>query len=126
MIVLSFGQPGAGKTTLAIELITKLCLEGIPFLKFIWVDGDRWRLITKNTDYSRQGRMLNLKTAFDMDIYLEKENYIPVLSFISPYQKVRTQVNEQKLCECSKGIYSQEIKCVDRGRQFIHGILLLI
>jgi len=88
MIILLFGQPASGKTTLANELLTNqsphLRLENI-----INIDGDKWRAITKNKDYSKEGRFRNLKGAFDMALYLEKEGYTPILSFVTPYQELR-------------------------------------
>lgn len=82
MIILLFGQPASGKSTLANELIKRLESS-------INIDGDKWREITKNKDYSKEGRQRNLKGAFDMALYLEKEGYLPVVSFVTPYQELR-------------------------------------
>ena len=67
----------------------------------IQIDGDKWRDITKNKDYSREGRNRNLKGAFDMAIYLEREGYIPILSFVTPYEEYRKYLaeNSNKLIE---------------------------
>jgi len=82
MIILLFGQPASGKTTLANELVKRLETS-------INIDGDKWREITKNKDYSKEGRLKNLKGAFDMALYLEKDGYLPILSFVTPYQELR-------------------------------------
>lgn len=84
MIVLFFGQPASGKTTLAQAYIKETIS-----CKYVHIDGDKWRDITKNKDYSKEGRMRNLKGAFDMAIYLEKEGFTPILSFVTPYQELR-------------------------------------
>ena len=77
MIVLLFGQPASGKTTLA---------DKFEYNNQIRIDGDRWRDITQNKDYSKEGRLKNLKGAFDMALYLEKEGFLPILSVVTPYE----------------------------------------
>ena len=94
MIILFFGQPGSGKTTLASELTRAFSTEFIHRQKTKWIDGDQWREITKNKDYSREGRMLNLRGAFDLAIKLEKEDYLVILSFVAPYQQLRNYLKE--------------------------------
>lgn len=84
MILLFFGQPASGKTTLADILANNMIDR-----RLIRIDGDKWRDITKNKDYSKEGRLRNLKGAFDMALYLEKEGYTVVLSFVTPYQELR-------------------------------------
>tara|TARA_R110000868_G_scaffold383654_2_gene650920 strand:+ start:767 stop:1264 length:498 start_codon:yes stop_codon:yes gene_type:complete len=101
MIILFYGQPAAGKTTLADELYSRLStaiynlystltnpIELTEF-KFIRIDGDKWRDVTNNKDYSKEGRNLNLKGAFNMALYLENEGFIPILSFVTPYDELR-------------------------------------
>ena len=87
MIILLFGQPASGKTTLANALYEELWDKSI--FSLIRIDGDRWRDVTQNKDYSKEGRMRNLKGAFDMALYLEKEDYIPLVSFVTPYNELR-------------------------------------
>jgi adenylylsulfate kinase len=120
MIVLFLGQPASGKTTLAnayTKYITKdLFSKGEIYqgdaMKFVKIDGDRWRDITQNKDYSKEGRLRNLKGAFDMALYLEKEGYTPILSFVTPYEELRQhlQNNAQKFVQ----IYLEYNE--DRGR----------
>jgi adenylylsulfate kinase-like enzyme len=85
MIILIFGQPASGKTTISDALYKRMDSDVT-----IRIDGDKWREVTANTDYSREGRIANLKGAFDMAIYLEKEGYIPILSFVAPYRLLRS------------------------------------
>jgi adenylylsulfate kinase-like enzyme len=84
MIVVLFGQPNCGKTTLATELSKHLADSEV-------IDGDRFRELFKNTDYSKEGRMTNLKKACDIAFYLHqnklKSNII--LSMVFPYVEVR-------------------------------------
>jgi adenylylsulfate kinase-like enzyme len=111
MIILLFGQPASGKTTLADEFIDNANYTRSAS-KFVRIDGDKWREITKNKDYSKEGRVRNLKGAFDMALYLEQEGYTPVLSFVTPYKELRDYLKEhsKKLVQ----IYLQYSG--DRGR----------
>lgn len=93
MIVLLFGQPASGKTTLANAFINEMELKGSKE-KFVKIDGDRWREVSNNKDYSKEGRMANLKSAFTMAKYLDNEGFTPVLSFVTPYQELRNYLSE--------------------------------
>ena len=86
MIVLLFGQPASGKTTLGDALAKQL--ESMK-QKVVRIDGDKWRDVTNNKDYSKEGRMRNLKGAFDMALYLDREGFTVVLSFVTPYRELR-------------------------------------
>ena len=88
MIILFFGQPASGKTTLAEKYIDSVIEINITD-KFIHIDGDKWRVITSNVNYSKEGRLSNLKSAFDMAIFLEQEGFTPILSFVTPYSELR-------------------------------------
>lgn len=121
MIILFFGQPASGKTTLANAYNKQQLKEYVvPYqpdnserdMRFTMIDGDRWRDITQNKDYSKEGRLRNLKGAFDMALYLEKEGYTPILSFVTPYEELRQhlQNNAQELVQ----IYLEYNE--DRGR----------
>ena len=95
MIILLFGQPASGKTTLANELANKGTIHQFSSKKQVLIDGDRWRDITQNKDYSKEGRLKNLKGAFDMALYLEKEGFFPILSFVTPFEELRQYLNEK-------------------------------
>ena len=93
MIILLYGQPASGKTTIADAFIEDKQICDF-FWNFIRIDGDKWRDVTQNKDYSKEGRVKNLKGAFDMALYLEKEGYTPILSFVTPYQELRNYLKE--------------------------------
>ena len=112
MVVLFFGQPASGKTTIADFFVDTIQKEGDYFYDFIRIDGDKWRDITKNKDYSKEGRERNLKGAFDMAIYLETQDFIPVLSFVTPYEDMRKYLHDN--CGELMTIYLEYSE--DRGR----------
>lgn len=109
MIILFYGQPTSGKTTLANALHEHIWVKSLGAT--IKIDGDKWRDVTNNKDYSKEGRMKNLKSAFDIAIYLERDDYIPILSFVTPYEELR-----QYLCDNSN-LLEIYLECSeDRGR----------
>ena len=59
MILWLTGQPGSGKTTLANEFIDYIKKDN-PAIKIINIDGDDLRNISKNKDYSKEGRIRNI------------------------------------------------------------------
>ena len=75
MIIWFTGQPGSGKTTLANELILNL-KRNSPEKKVINIDGDDLRSISKNKDYSKEGRIKNISTAISIMRFLANKNYI--------------------------------------------------
>lgn len=82
MIVVIFGQPHSGKTTLG----KKLCdFKNSQFL----IDGDRIRTLFKNTDYSRKGRKKNLEKASDIAAFLHSQNQFVVCSLVYPFIESR-------------------------------------
>jgi adenylylsulfate kinase len=91
MIILFYGQPASGKTTLADALVNQSDFR-IDYYwneNFVRIDGDKWRDVTDNQDYSKEGRISNLKGAFNMALYLELEGFTPILSFVTPYEELR-------------------------------------
>ena len=70
MIYWFTGQPGHGKTTLALALIEHLRAQGVePF----HVDGDDLRVLTANADYSSTGREANIRRAQTIAHYLQNQ-----------------------------------------------------
>jgi len=84
MIIVLFGQPHSGKTTIAEEL-----LKDFPNTELI--DGDRFREVFKNTDYSKEGRIKNLSKACDIGYYLTSTGIRTnvIYSMVFPYIEVR-------------------------------------
>jgi len=103
MIIVIFGQPGAGKTTIAQHLVKE---------NFHHIDGDVLRYIFKNKDYSREGRIKNLNRASDIAVYMNSISSNVVLSFVYPYEEAREYLS--KLTKGVKWIYL--IYQEDRGR----------
>ena len=83
MIYVLYGQPGSGKTT-----IGKLLAEHLdtPHL----IDGDEFREMFVNKDYSKEGRIENITRAYTVATYLSKTRDRPVvLSLVNPYEYLR-------------------------------------
>lgn len=82
MIINLTGQAGSGKTTIAKELLKLI-------QKSINIDGDELRDILKNKDYSETGRRENIKNAYNIALFLEKQGFTPIISLISPFRDLR-------------------------------------
>lgn len=107
MIVVLFGQPASGKTTLA----KKLMAEG-----FHHIDGDHLRDVFKNKDYSREGRIKNLNRASDIAHFLNSTGKNVVLSLVYPYKEARDYLNN--LVPDVRWIYLHYTG--ERGREEFH------
>lgn len=84
MIIVLFGQPHSGKSTLAGILKQQ-------FENTAVIDGDTFREVFNNKDYSKEGRIANLTKACDIGYYLVKagiKNNL-IFSMVFPYQEVR-------------------------------------
>ena len=89
MIYWFTGQPGHGKTTLALALIEHLRGQGTePF----HVDGDDLRALTSNADYSRAGREANIRRAQTIAHYLHNQCQTVVVSLVAPYREIREEL----------------------------------
>jgi adenylylsulfate kinase-like enzyme len=82
MIVVLFGQPGSGKTTLAKELAG-----------FVKIDGDVLRSMFNNADYSRHGRMVNLNRASDIAHFINSTGSNVSVAVVYPYKEARDYLN---------------------------------
>lgn len=86
MILVLFGQPHSGKSTLAKYLKAYLKDSNIVYSH---IDGDELRSLFKNTDYSKQGRINNLQKASDIAHYLSSVTSVVILSLVYPYSEAR-------------------------------------
>ena len=107
MIIVLFGQPHCGKSTLAKEL------EGINTCN---IDGDQLRDLFKNKDFSRQGRLRNLNRASDIAVYMNSLKLDVLLSLVYPYKEARDYLNS--LNDNVKWIYLTYEG--ERGREKFH------
>jgi adenylylsulfate kinase-like enzyme len=82
MIIVLFGQPHCGKSTLAKQ-----------FPSYKNIDGDKLRELFSNKDYSREGRIRNLNRASDIAHYLHSHGNNIILSLVYPYKEAREYLN---------------------------------
>lgn len=105
MILVLFGQPHSGKSTLAKKITADH-----------YIDGDDLRSIFVNTDYSREGRIKNLNRASDIAVYLDKKGYDVVLSLVYPIKEAREYLNNL----CKEVIWVYLTYEGERGRENFH------
>ena len=94
MIIWLTGQPGSGKTTLANELISKIKSDS-KAKKIINIDGDDLRNISRNQDYSKEGRIKNISTAISIMRFLANKKYICIVSIVAPYKFLRDELKDE-------------------------------
>ena len=92
MIYWLTGQPAHGKTTLAKMLVEYF--EKNNLSKVFHIDGDDLRSLTKNKDYSEQGRIDNVKGAQKIAHYLHNQGYTVVVSLVSPFRWQREEFKD--------------------------------
>jgi adenylylsulfate kinase len=88
MIIWFTGQPNSGKTTLALELVHSLH-EMRKDVTATIIDGDSLRTITRNVDYSKDGRRKNVQTAINLSINSDSTNDYTVVALVSPFRDLR-------------------------------------
>jgi len=92
MIIVLFGQPISGKTTLAKAYQMKLFLDygvSVPI-----VDGDDIRAMFNNQDYSKEGRIKNLNRISDIATFLNKQYHVVLVSAVYPIEEARTYLDQ--------------------------------
>lgn len=80
------GLSGSGKTTIALDLKTKLDEAGI---KNEILDGDLIRSLLPNTGFSKEARITHVKRIGLIASLLEKNGITPIISVIAPYKESR-------------------------------------
>jgi adenylylsulfate kinase-like enzyme len=90
MIYWLTGQPGAGKTTIAKEVMKKY-----DFTEWFHIDGDDIRELFDNKDYSKEGRMKNIQLAQQLSQYLHSKGKKVLVSLVSPYKEQRDSFKEK-------------------------------
>jgi adenylylsulfate kinase-like enzyme len=85
MILVLFGQPHSGKSTIANE-----------FSAYHNIDGDKLRELFQNNDYSKEGRIKNLNRASDIAHYLHNQGKDIILSLVYPYKEARDYLRSLK------------------------------
>jgi broad-specificity NMP kinase len=89
MIILLTGQPNSGKTTLARALQSHLADRSFQTLH---IDGDIWRTLTLNHDYSEIGRRANVAFAMQVALSADAINRMIVCSLVAPFLEQRKQL----------------------------------
>lgn len=85
--ILVTGQPGAGKTTIARALERKLFSEGY---SSVVLDGPQLRRgISKDLDFSMDGRSENLRRATEIAKIVNQSGLICIISIVAPSEEVR-------------------------------------
>jgi len=95
MIIILTGQPNSGKTTLALELVHRLH-EMRKDVTATIIDGDSLRKITRNVDYSKDGRRKNIQTAINLAINSDTSNDYTIVSLVSPFRDLRESLKNNK------------------------------
>ena len=109
MIYWLTGQPGAGKTTIAKEIMKKY-----DFTEWFHIDGDDIRELFDNKDYSKEGRMKNIQLAQQLAQYLHSKGKKVLVSLVSPYKEQREIFKEKMGINFTEAyVYTSEI----RGRE---------
>ena len=116
MIVVFFGQPTSGKTTLCKQLF--LWFKKNAKNKVHYMDGDKFRNIFSNKDYSKEGRIKNLNLASNIAHYQQSLNDIVLMAFVYPYEECRKYL-EQYGDEVLWIYLNYDVK-EERGRESFH------
>jgi adenylylsulfate kinase len=92
MIYWFTGQPGAGKTTLALALQKELRQRGHVA---VHLDGDLLRIVTANQDFSTAGRMKNIRAAQALAAKIHDDGAWVVAAFVSPFRVLREEFKKR-------------------------------
>ncbi len=106
------GLSGAGKTTIARLLETKLKERGVRFER---LDGDVVReSLTRDLGFSKEDRDKNIERVTFVAKLLSRNNVGVVCSFISPYQAQRDMVRQETTNFIEVFVHAPLEVCADR------------
>ncbi len=116
-VVFLTGLSGAGKTTIAKEVIEKLRKKG---LAPVLLDGDEIRDAIKLTGFDEDSRKRHNLNVGYMAKILESQGKIVLVSLISPYDDIRNQI--RAMCNKFIEVYvATDIKvCIERDPKGIY------
>ena len=107
------GQSGHGKTVQANLLINYLRKQNKPVFH---IDGDDLRDLTTNKDYSKNGRIENIKRAQIIAKYLQNKGNNVVVSLMTPYKDIREDFKSS-----TENVYEIYVNTNEiRGREDFH------
>jgi adenylylsulfate kinase len=110
MVISLTGQPGSGKSVQSQMLQTF-------FKDAIIIDGDDVRKLFDNKDYSINGRMENIKRAYDIAYFLHTKGFVVILAMMSPFKLLREDLQNK----VGKEYYQFYLHTTDiRGREQYH------
>jgi adenylylsulfate kinase len=90
------GQPGAGKTVLGKKLVEFLGTEKRNWRSNVFhVDGDNLRELTINKNYTKEGRIQNIRNAQMIAEYVYKNGCDVVVTLVSPYLEIREEFKQR-------------------------------
>lgn len=115
MIILLYGQPNSGKTTIAHQLQHEYFLKYVKKLPI--VDGDAVRNIFKNKDYSERGRIRNLERISDIATYMSQNSNHVIVAAVYPYKASRNYLYE---LNNGRVLFVELIYKEKRGRENYH------
>jgi adenylylsulfate kinase-like enzyme len=115
MILVLFGQPCSGKTTIANSLLDLKIYNPNGVLN---IDGDYIRKLFDDKDFTKEGRIRNLNRASDIAYFLDSKGVLVIMSLVFPYKEGRDYLN--KLIDNIKWVYLTYDKNENRGRETYH------
>ena len=101
MIYVLYGQPGSGKTTLSKKLCDRIRFDPMGCEPVV-LDGDEFRELFKQTDYSKNGRENNIRAANTVATFVSKVNQVDVImALVNPYAHLRKELkaNNSQVCQ---------------------------
>jgi len=92
MIYVLYGQPGSGKTAISKKLCDRITYDPHGCDPVV-LDGDEFRELFKNKDYSKEGRYQNIRNANAIATYSNNILHRDViLALVNPYQHLREEL----------------------------------